>query len=308
MKKAFFTAAFIALSMTAAAQTTEIRPALQKDLYAVYNTDVKVEVSGPQGSQDIKASYQSRFTVQSVAADTAIVCMQIPSAIIPDDTKLSSAIQAVLSFKGTDIIFSTDMSGKPRYILNYKDVHAHMYDVCKSIAEKEFKENPMLAQQMKLEDLVAAIDNQITPATVLKQVSDFDALALNGKKLTTGLTEDSEESNVKVKSTYTVGKVLGITTVAVSTKTNMTKEEMKEAFFATLDKSGISKEQADQVKSQWGMLEAAGMAKMEANGTSTYHFVPNGWLSDVTSSTDINVMGSEVKTNSTTKLSDHSWK
>lgn len=307
MKKQIMAMAALALSLTVNAQKVDVKPAIQKGLSATYETEMQVATAAPQvGSHEANTKYTVNYTVEDANADSAIVVMKISDVVVPegDDVEWSELFAAL---NGMDVRFSTTPAGKLVNILNYNDLRQKVVTVLRQKVDRQFEANPQLAQATTKDALYNAVEKQITPEYLKDQIKQNDVFSLFGRTITTGETEQTEQKGIKLATTYTVGNVFGITTIAGSTKSVMTKDDIKNAFFTQLEESGLSKDQVEQAKSQWGMIEASGMAKMEIVGTDTYHFGANLWPTDITSSSESSIFGATVNTSTKTKLTAHSW-
>lgn len=308
MKKFLLIIATTALSLSLGAQTVNIKPVLQKGLTATYETETQVNTSAPQGGSELaNTKYTTTYTVEDVNSDSAVIVSRITNVDMPKEA-LNEAATLIKGLQDVDFRISTDTSGKPRNILNYSEVRSKVVTMLKGFIDEQFKANPALAQAASKDDLYGAIEKQIDKNYLLEQVEQDNVLKLAGESISTGQTEQTEVKGIKLSTTYTVGNVFGITTVSGSVKSAMTKEDVKNAFFKQLDGSGLSKEQIEQTKSQWGMIEASGMAKMEIAGNNTYHFGANFWPTDITATSESTVFGAKINTTSKTKLTSHSWK
>ncbi len=308
MKKFLLIIATTALSLSLGAQTVNIKPVLQKGLTATYETETQINTSAPQGGSELaNTKYTTTYTVEDVNTDSAVIVSRITNVDMPKEA-LNEAATLIKGLQDVDFRISTELSGKPRNILNYSEVRGKVVNMLKGFIDEQFNANPALDKAASKDDLYGAIEKQIDKNYLLEQVEQDNVLKLAGESISSGQTEQTEVKGIKLSTTYTVGNVLGITTVSGSVKSAMTKEDVKNAFFKQLDGSGLSKEQIEQTKSQWGMIEASGMAKMEIVGNNSYHFGTNLWPTDITSTSESTVFGATINTTSKTKLTSHSWK
>lgn len=307
MKKHLLAITALAISLSANAQKVDIKPTLQKGLTATYETEMQVTTTAPQsGSHEANTKYTVNYNVLDVNSDSAIINMRISDVVVPKEAEAEGS-EMISALKDMDVKFSTSPSGKLYNILNYNDVRQKVVAMMREMVDKQFDSNPALAQATTKEALYSVVEKQISPEYLKEQIKQNDVFSLFGRTLTTGETEQSEQKGIKLSTTYTMGNVFGIVTVAGSTKSVMTKDDIKNAFFTQLEESGLAKEQVEQAKSQWGMIEASGMAKMEIAGTDTYHFGANLWPTDITSSSESSIFGATVNTSTKTKLTSHSW-
>lgn len=307
MKKLILAITVLALSLSANAQKVDIKPTIQKGLTASYETEMQVTTTAPQaGSHEANTKYTVNYSVENVNSDSAIITMRISDVVVPKEADAEGS-EIISALKDMDVKFSTSPSGKLYNILNYNDVRQKVVAMMREMVDKQFESNPTLAQATTKDALYSVVEKQINPEYLKEQIKQNDVFSLFGRTITTGETEQSEQKGIKLSTTYTVGNVFGIITVAGSTKSVMTKEDIKNAFFTQLEESGLAKEQVEQAKSQWGMIEASGMAKMEIAGTDTYHFGANLWPTDITSSSESTIFGASVNTSTKTKLISHSW-
>ncbi len=307
MKKNIIAIAALALSLGANAQKIDVKPTIEKGLSATYETEMQVTTSAPQvGSHEANTKYTVSYTVEDTNSDSAIILMKITDVVLPEgDDADGSELFAAL--KDMDIRFSTTPTGSLLNVMDYDNVRQKVVTALRQEVDKQFEANPQLAQATTKDVLYNAVEKQINPESLKDQIKQNDVFSLFGRTITTGETEQTERKGIKLATTYTVGNVFGITTVAGSTKSVMTKDDIKNAFFTQLEESGLSKDQVEQAKGQWGMIEASGMAKMELVSTDTYHFGANLWPTDISSTSESSVFGATVNTSSKTKLTAHSW-
>lgn len=305
MKKTLITFALL-LTVTVLNAQTLIKVNLKKGDKAVYENVSTVNVALPMGAgnQNIKITNTTTVEVKDATADGFKV------EFLTKDTKIEGNEEAAQQFgdqlsrylDGVPVLFQTDKNGCLQKLLNYEEVVGKMSKLAITQIDSMYKKNPKIEEMAPKAKVIMALNDLFTEKNIMENFKNKSVFQLYGKTLKTGAKEDKEIQGIKVNTTYDVSNVLGMLTVVAKSKANMTENETKAFFISNIKKMGLGDEISSQIEQNWGQLKAMGMASIDMNDTTTYHFTKSGWVNDVVSSGKMKMMGMQMEINTSVKL------
>lgn len=305
MKKTLITFALL-LTVTVLNAQTLIKVDLKKGDKAVYENVNTVNAALPMGAgnQNIKITNTTTVEVKDATADGFKV------EFLTKDTKIEGNEEAAQQFgdqlsrylDGVPALFQTDKNGCLQKLLNYEEVVGKMSKVAITQIDSMYKKNPKIEEMAPKAKVIMALNDLFTEKNIMENFKNKSVFQLYGKTLKTGDKEDKEIQGIKVNTTYDVSNVLGMLTVVAKSKANMTENETKAFFISNIKKMGLGDEISSQIEQNWGQLKAMGMASIDMNDTTTYHFTKSGWVNDVVSSGKMKMMGMQMDLNTSVKL------
>lgn len=305
MKKTLITFALL-LTVTVLNAQTLIKVNLKKGDKAVYENVNTVNVALPMGAgnQNIKITNTTTVEVKDATADGFKV------EFLTKDSKIEGNEEAAQQFgdqlsrylDGVPALFQTDKNGCLQKLLNYEEVVGKMSKVAITQIDSMYKKNPKIEEMAPKAKVIMALNDLFTEKNIMENFKNKSVFQLYGKTLKTGDKEDKEIQGIKVNTTYDVSNVLGMLTVVAKSKANMTENETKAFFISNLKKMGMGEEISSQFEQNWGQMKAMGMASIDMNDTTTYHFTKSGWVNDVVSSGKMKMMGMKMEINTSVKL------
>ena len=305
MKKTLITFALL-LTVTVLNAQTLIKVNLKKGDKAVYENVNTVNVALPMGAgnQNIKITNTTTVEVKDATADGFKV------EFLTKDSKIEGNEEAAQQFgdqlsrylDGVPALFQTDKNGCLQKLLNYEEVVGKMSKVAITQIDSMYKKNPKIEEMAPKAKVIMALNDLFTEKNIMENFKNKSVFQLYGKTLKTGDKEDKEIQGIKVNTTYDVSNVLGMLTVVAKSKANMTENETKAFFINNIKKMGLGDEISSQIEQNWSQLKAMGMASIDMNDTTTYHFTKSGWVNDVVSSGKMKMMGMQMDLNTSVKL------
>lgn len=305
MKKTLITFALL-LTVTVLNAQTLIKVNLKKGDKAVYENVNTVNAALPMGAgnQNIKITNTTTVEVKDATADGFKV------EFLTKDTKIEGNEEAAQQFgdqlsrylDGVPVLFQTDKNGCLQKLLNYEEVVGKMSKVAITQIDSMYKKNPKIEEMAPKAKVIMALNDLFTEKNIMENFKNKSVFQLYGKTLKTGDKEDKEIQGIKVNTTYDVSNVLGMLTVVAKSKANMTENETKAFFINNIKKMGLGDEISSQIEQNWSQLKAMGMASIDMNDTTTYHFTKSGWVNDVVSSGKMKMMGMQMEINTSVKL------
>lgn len=305
MKKTLITFALL-LTVTVLNAQTLIKVNLKKGDKAVYENVNTVNVALPMGAgnQNIKITNTTTVEVKDATADGFKV------EFLTKDSKIEGNEEAAQQFgdqlsrylDGVPALFQTDKNGCLQKLLNYEEVVGKMSKVAITQIDSMYKKNPKIEEMAPKAKVIMALNDLFTEKNIMESFKNKSVFQLYGKTLKTGDKEDKEIQGIKVNTTYDVSNVLGMLTVVAKSKANMTENETKAFFINNIKKMGLGDEISSQIEQNWGQMKAMGMASIDMNDTTTYHFTKSGWVNDVVSSGKMKMMGMQMEINTSVKL------
>lgn len=305
MKKTLITFALL-LTVTVLNAQTLIKVNLKKGDKAVYENVNTVNAALPMGAgnQNIKITNTTTVEVKDATADGFKV------EFLTKDTKIEGNEEAAQQFgdqisrylDGVPALFQTDKNGCLQKLLNYEEVVGKMSKVAITQIDSMYKKNPNIEKMAPKAKVIMALNDLFTEKNIMENFKNKSVFQLYGKTLKTGDKEDKEIQGIKVNTTYDVSNVLGMLTVVAKSKANMTENETKAFFINNIKKMGLGDEISSQIEQNWSQLKAMGMASIDMNDTTTYHFTKSGWVNDVVSSGKMKMMGMQMEINTSVKL------
>ena len=305
MKKTLITFALL-LTVTVLNAQTLIKVNLKKGDKAVYENVNTVNAALPMGAgnQNIKITNTTTVEVKDANADGFKV------EFLTKDSKIEGNEEAAQQFgdqlsrylDGVPALFQTDKNGCLQKLLNYEEVVGKMSKVAITQIDSMYKKNPNIEKMAPKAKVIMALNDLFTEKNIMENFKNKSVFQLYGKTLKTGDKEDKEIQGIKVNTTYDVSNVLGMLTVVAKSKANMTENETKAFFISNLKKMGMGEEISSQFEQNWGQMKAMGMASIDMNDTTTYHFTKSGWVNDVVSSGKMKMMGMQMDINTSVKL------
>lgn len=305
MKKTLITFALL-LTVTVLNAQTLIKVNLKKGDKAVYENVNTVNVALPMGAgnQNIKITNTTTVEVKDANADGFKV------EFLTKDSKIEGNEEAAQQFgdqlsrylDGVPALFQTDKNGCLQKLLNYEEVVGKMSKVAITQIDSMYKKNPKIEEIAPKAKVIMALNDLFTEKNIMENFKNKSVFQLYGKTLKTGDKENNEIQGIKVNTTYDVSNVLGMLTVVAKSKANMTENETKAFFISNIKKMGLGEEISSQFEQNWGQMKAMGMASIDMNDTTTYHFTKSGWVNDVVSSGKMKMMGMQMDLNTSVKL------
>lgn len=305
MKKTLITFALL-LTVTVLNAQTLIKVDLKKGDKAVYENVNTVNAALPMGAgnQNIKITNTTTVEVKDATADGFKV------EFLTKDSKIEGNEEAAQQFgdqlsrylDGVPALFQTDKNGCLQKLLNYEEVVGKMSKVAITQIDSMYKKNPKIEEMAPKAKVIMALNDLFTEKNIMESFKNKSVFQLYGKTLKTGDKEDKEIQGIKVNTTYDVSNVLGMLTVVAKSKANMTENETKAFFINNIKKMGLGDEISSQIEQNWSQLKAMGMASIDMNDTTTYHFTKSGWVNDVVSSGKMKMMGMQMDLNTSVKL------
>lgn len=305
MKKTLITFALL-LTVTVLNAQTLIKVNLKKGDKAVYENVNTVNAALPMGAgnQNIKITNTTTVEVKDATADGFKV------EFLTKDSKIEGNEEAAQQFgdqlsrylDGVPALFQTDKNGCLQKLLNYEEVVGKMSKLAITQIDSMYKKNPKIEEMAPKAKVIMALNDLFTEKNIMENFKNKSVFQLYGKTLKTGDKEDKEIQGIKVNTTYDVSNVLGMLTVVAKSKANMTENETKAFFINNIKKMGLGDEISSQIEQNWSQLKAMGMASIDMNDTTTYHFTKSGWVNDVVSSGKMKMMGMQMDLNTSVKL------
>lgn len=293
MKKLFLSSVVLMMAFMAQAQT-KIAPKLEKGFKAVYVEEIVRNVGG----EEQKMSVETEYVVSDVTSKGAVITSTLTD--IKSEGENSDPASQLMSLgenimKGISIKLATDADGQVTSVLNADEVKAKALELANTIIDGLLKDNPEIAQVLPKEALTKQITEQFTEKVLLSSIQYSGVLALNGKAIANGATENViNEQGMKMKRMYFL---TGKNIIANSTL-DMSKDELKE--FIIKQVSAISPDQAQMVKDNIDMV--LGQMKFSATTKSTYELQDNGWVKSIKTETSSDMMGQSQKQSSVITL------
>lgn len=305
MKKTLITFALL-LTVTVLNAQTLIKVNLKKGDKAVYENVNTINAAMPMGAgnQNIKITNTTTVEVKDATADGFKV------EFLTKDTKIEGNEEAAQQFgdqlsrylDGVPALFLTDKNGCLQKLLNYEEVVGKMSKLAITQIDSMYKKNPQIEKMAPKAKVIMALNDLFTEKNIMESFKNKSVFQLYGKTLKTGDKEDKEIQGIKVNTTYDVSNVLGMLTVVAKSKANMTENETKAFFISNIKKMGLGDEISAQIEQNWNQLKAMGMASIDMNATTTYHFTKSGWVNDAVSSGKMKMMGMQMNINTSVKL------
>ena len=305
MKKTLITFALL-LTVTVLNAQTLIKVNLKKGDKAVYENVNTVNVALPMGAgnQNIKITNTTTVEVKDATADGFKV------EFLTKDSKIEGNEEAAQQFgdqlsrylDGVPALFQTDKNGCLQKLLNYEEVVGKMSKLAITQIDSMYKKNPNIEKMAPKAKVIMALNDLFTEKNIMENFKNKSVFQLYGKTLKTGDKENKEIQGIKVNTTYDVSNVLGMLTVVAKSKANMTENETKAFFISNIKKMGFGEEISSQFEQNWGQMKAMGMASIDMNDTTTYHFTKSGWVNDVVGSGKMKMMGMQMDLNTSVKL------
>ena len=171
-----------------------------------------------------------------------------------------------------------------------------------------YQKNPDMEKASPKAKMIMALNDLFSEKNITESFKEKCLFNLYGKTLKTGEKENKEMQGIKMAVTYDVSNILGMLSVVAKSKADMDENETKTFLINTIKKMGLGEEVTSQIENNWGQMKAMGMTHIDMDGTDTYHFLKNGWVNDQTYTGKTKMMGMTMDIESTSKLTEHSWK
>jgi hypothetical protein len=189
------------------------------------------------------------------------------------------------AFVNKAVIVSYNLNGTVRHMLNLSEYKKWLMSYLKTMS-------PML-------DMSKMADT-INDSSAIDAIDNTGIFSLYGKDLKTGNTDVVNINGIKGKRTYTVsvdGKKIDMVYTSI-----MTGYDVKKIVIDQLKKGGMT-DQALQIEEQWPIMHSMGMDKVEVRGNETDVFGDDGWISSLSTYSNISMMGmkTEMKSMCTVK-------
>ena len=293
MKKVLLSSIVLMMALVAQAQV-KVAPKLVNGFKAVYVEEITTNVGG----EEQKMTTETEYAVSDVTSKGAVITVTVTDVKSEADendpmAQLMSMGENIM--KGISIKVGTDAEGKVTGILNADEVKGKATELATTIVEGLLKDSPELEQALPKEALMKQITEQFTDETLLNSLSNSGVLALNGKTIASGATENvKNEQGMKMKRMYfTSGK-----NIIANSTLDMSKDDLKEFILKQI--SAIAPDQADMVKDNIDLL--LGQMKFSATSKSTYELEDNGWVKSIKTESSQDMMGQSQKQTSVVTL------
>ena len=206
------------------------------------------------------------------------------------------------------VLFQVDANGSLQKLLNYEEVVAKMSKAALAEIDSIYLKNPDMEKASPKAKMIMALNDLFSEKNITESFKEKCLFNLYGKTLKTGEKENKEMQGIKMAVTYDVSNILGMLSVVAKSKADMDENETKTFLINTIKKMGLGEEVTSQIENNWGQMKAMGMTHIDMDGTDTYHFLKNGWVNDQTYTGKTKMMGMTMDIESTSKLTEHSWK
>lgn len=291
MKKLFLTSVVL-LALTAQAQT-KIAPKLENGFKAVYTEKATANIPG--AGKEINFTVEEEYVVSDVTADGAVITAtmtSLDSDVDATDMMGQMVLMSQTMMKGVSVKLSTDADGRVKHVLNIDELKEKASAVSKALIGEAAKNFPGVEPEAMVGQLMEAL----TEKSIIASFTKSGVLALNGKTIANGAQDTLEYEGMKMKCIYFIA---GKNIIANATL-DMTKDEMKEAIIAQVEK--VAPEQAKMVRDNIDMV--MGQMKFEMTQKSTYELGANGWMRSIKSEASQDIMGQGMKQTSVTTLKE----
>lgn len=293
MKKLILTSVVLLMAMMAQAQT-KIAPKLQNGFKAVYASESSINTMG----KEMKISGVTEYVVSNVTDKGAVITVTAKEMKVDgneSDITTQLLLMSLQMFQGVDVQLITNTEGQVTGVKNYADVKAKATEFASKMVEKLLAQSPEVAQAMPKETLMKQLTSKMTEKAMVDQFGKSEVLALNGKTVTNGATENYEgDEGLKMKRMYfVVGK-----NIITNSTLDMQKDDLKKLIIKQVEEQ--APEQAEMVKQNIDLV--MGQMKFEMSEKSTYQMQDNGWVKSVKNEVNQNMMGQVMKATETITL------
>ena len=311
MKKTFLTFALL-LAVTALNAQTLIKVALQKGDKATSENVTSINAASPMGggSQNVKITNKTCIEVKDAAADGYKVVFLTKDTKVEGNKDVAMQMGDRISrfINEVPVLFQVDANGSLQKLLNYEEVVAKMSKAALAEIDSIYLKNPDMEKASPKAKMIMALNDLFSEKNITESFKEKCLFNLYGKTLKTGEKENKEMQGIKMAVTYDVSNILGMLSVVAKSKADMDENETKTFLINTIKKMGLGEEVTSQIENNWGQMKAMGMTHIDMDGTDTYHFLKNGWVNDQTYTGKTKMMGMTMDIESTSKLTEHSWK
>lgn len=266
----------LAFAVASSAQAT-LKPTLKVGLEKKYRVENLMKTTVPMSPSptETKMVGLTMMTVKSVTADSAVVEQKLKPLADASSDATDPNQAAMQSLADVPFLFSMNLDGTYRYLLNPADIKAAFKKAFSSILPEDRVEN-YVEKALNVDNLQEMFGSIFT---------------VYGKDLKKGCTETKKVLNMPMTVTYALepdGK-----TVDVTGNINMTEADLKAFFleqFAAMGKDQSSAE-LDQM---WGMLKSMGMTEAKGNIKTASVIGDDGWLKSSNGKGSFEVMGAKT--------------
>ncbi|MBO4811061.1 MAG: hypothetical protein J5552_05780 [Prevotella sp.] len=293
MKKLILTSVVLLMAMMAQAQT-KIAPKLQNGFKAVYISESSLSAMG----KECKMTDESEYVVSNVTDKGAVITVTTKDIKINGDENDITTQLLLLSqqmFTGVSVQLITNADGQVTGVKNLDEVKNKAMEYAGKMIDKLLAQSPEVAQAMPKETLMKQLTSKMTEEAMVAQFSKSGVLALNGKTVTNGATENYEgDEGMKMKRMYfVVGK-----NIITNSTLDMQKDDLKNLIIKQVEEQ--APEQAEMIKQNIDLV--MGQMKFEMSEKSTYQLQDNGWVKSVKNEVNQNMMGQVMKATETITL------
>lgn len=296
MKKIILTSIVLLMTLMAEAQV-KVAAAMKTGDKRIYVTETTMNIAS---QKELKLTREEAYEVKAATADGYEVEYQLLSVgSDAADNDLMARIMMLSSgmLKGIPVTIETDKEGKPLKIKNFESVKGQAVAAVENLIDELLKSVPGAEQMVPKDALKAQAEAGLSESLML---GGFDVLALNGKTIGNGATEDYvNEQQMKMKRMYFLTSKDG-RGIMTSSKLNMTTDELKDVIIAQVEQA--APEQAAMIKQNIDQLIQSGMLKMDVTEKGTYQLDEAGWPLTITSEQKTENMGQASEVKSVCKL------
>lgn len=284
MRKLILTCVVLLAAVAAGAQT-KVAPKLVNGFKAVYTEEMTIEAGG----STLKVTEEEEYVVSNVTATGATITVttsKVTSNASDDENQL--LLIPMKAMEGVSVKLGTSAEGEVKKVENIAEVKAAVKAKLVPLVDKFLSENSDMEGMVSKEMLMQQFEKSINEETLLESVKSSGVLALNGKEVKNGASENFLKEGIKMKRMYFVmGK-----NVVVSSQLDMTKDEIKALIIKQVEEA--APEQAEVVKQNIDMV--MGQMKFEATDKATYILDgANGWVSSIKSEATSEILGQTSK-------------
>ena len=285
MKKKVLVLMFVLVGLMAQAQV-RVAPKLVDGKKAMYSESITMTV----GPKTQKMSMETEMAVSDVTKEGAVITITEKSIVSnADENDMAAKLMMVYEdmMQGLSVKLQANDEGKVTGIINYEELKETTTKLAHKMVDKILASNAMLRGMLSEVQLMDQITEQFTEKALVNRFTNNAILALNGKTISNGMTENYSADGLKMKHMY----FLAGKKIIVTSALDMTKDELQAYIIQQVEKT--MPQQAEMIKQNIDMM----MSQMtfESNAKSTYELSDDGWVKSVKVESEQSMMGQSSK-------------
>lgn len=285
MKKKVLVLMFVLVGLMAQAQV-RVAPKLVDGKKAMYSESITMTV----GPKTQKMSMETEMAVSDVTKEGAVITITEKSIVSnADENDMAAKLMMVYEdmMQGLSVKLQANDEGKVTGIINYEELKETTTKLAHKMVDKILASNAMLRGMLSEVQLMDQITEQFTEKALVNRFTNNAILALNGKTISNGMTENYSADGLKMKRMY----FLAGKKIIVTSALDMTKDELQAYIIQQVEKT--MPQQAEMIKQNIDMM----MSQMtfESKAKSTYELSDDGWVKSVKVESEQSMMGQSSK-------------